>query len=112
VFTAIAAYLHGPGRVARRLRGLARRGTTATGRALGRAGVRTGGTGRWVDTHGKWITGLVIGAGALALVLWNHPTVGGVILVLGLVLAVLFAVRVAAAVAPAADAPSGLTRAG
>jgi hypothetical protein len=113
VITALVAYLYGPGRVARLLRGLARRGTTATGRGLGRTGVRTGGTGRWLDTHGKWITGLVTGAGALALVLWNHPTVGGVILVLGLVLAVLFAVQVAASAgAPAADAPSGLTRPG
>jgi hypothetical protein len=75
--------------------------------------VRTGGTGRWLDVHGKWITGLVIGAGSLALVLWNHPTVGGVVLVLGLVLAVLFAVRVAASAGPpAAEAPSGLTRPG
>ncbi|MEE1757200.1 hypothetical protein [Streptomyces sp. SP18CS02] len=97
VVTALAAYLYGPGRVARGVRTLARRGTTATGRALHRAGVHTGATGHWLDGHRPWTTGVVIGAGVLALVLWNHPTVGSVALVLGLVLVVLAVVAVLAA---------------
>jgi hypothetical protein len=107
VITALAAYLYGPGRAARGVRTLARRGTTATGRSLHRAGVHTDSTGRWLDDHRSWTTGVVIGAGALALVLWNHPTVGAVALVLGVVLAVLAVVAVLAAAAgpePAAAA--------
>ncbi|GAA3798074.1 hypothetical protein ACFS5L_25225 [Streptomyces phyllanthi] len=99
VITALAAYLYGPGRAARGVRALARRGTTAAGRSLHRAGVRTGSTGRWLDDHRPWTTGVVIGAGALALVLWNHPTVGAVALVLGVVLAVLVVAAVLAAAA-------------
>ncbi|MHC3469902.1 hypothetical protein ACYF6T_14410 [Streptomyces sp. 7R007] len=113
VITALAAWLYGPGRVARRLRSLAGRATTATGRALGRRGVHTGGGGRWLDAHRSWTTGVVIGAGALSLVLWNHPTVGGVVLVLCLVLGTLFALQVAASAADRAPgAPPGLTRPG
>ncbi|MGW3725183.1 hypothetical protein [Streptomyces sp. NPDC000851] len=107
VITALAAYLFGPGRAARGVRTLAQRGTTATGRGLHRVGVHTGSTGRWLDAHRSWITGVVIGAGAVALVLWNHPTVGAVALVLGLVLVVLAVVAVLAAAAgpePAATA--------
>ena len=69
-----AAYLYGPGRGARAVRGAAARGTGATGHAMARHGARTGALGRWLDTHRGWTTGVVIAAGALALVLWNHPT--------------------------------------
>ncbi|MGI5452045.1 hypothetical protein ACQEWB_02440 [Streptomyces sp. CA-249302] len=118
VITALAAYLYGPGRVARRLRALAGRGSAATGRALTRTGVHTGGAGRRLDAHRSWTTGAVIAAGALALVFWNHPTVGGVVLVLCLVIVVLFGLQVAASAserpsAPGTPAPrSGLTRPG
>ncbi|MFF9218363.1 hypothetical protein [Streptomyces viridosporus] len=99
LLTAIAAYLYGPGRIARGVRRTADRGATAVGRTLGRTGLSTGATGRWAAAHRGWITGVVIGAGALALVLWNHPTVGAVVLVLVLVLVVLAAVAVYAAMA-------------
>ncbi|MDN0197387.1 hypothetical protein [Streptomyces sp. S.PNR 29] len=108
VITAVAAWLYGPGRLARGVRGVARRGTTATGEALSRAGVRTGTTGRRMAAHQAWITGSVIGAGVLALVLWNHPTVGAVILVVGLVLLVSALTAVlAAAAGPAPPATEG-----
>ncbi|MER6615078.1 hypothetical protein [Streptomyces xantholiticus] len=99
VITALVAYLYGPGRPARAVRTAADRGTTAAGRGLRRAGVRTGSTGRWLTNHRAWTTGGVIAAGALALVLWNHPTVGAVALILGIALAVLIVVAILAAAA-------------
>ncbi|MET8244487.1 hypothetical protein ABZV31_08730 [Streptomyces sp. NPDC005202] len=108
VITALAAYLYGPGRVARGVRTLARRGTTAAGTALRRTGLDTGAAGRRLDTHRSWTTGVVIGAGVLALVLWNHPTTGAVALVLCIVLVVLIVVAVLAATA----GPAVATKAG
>ncbi|MEU3985361.1 hypothetical protein AB0F77_35770 [Streptomyces sp. NPDC026672] len=110
VVVALAAYLYGPGRAARAVRGLARRGTTAAGRSLHYAGVHTGTAGRWLDDHRSWTTGVLIGAGALALVLWNHPTVGAVVLVLGLVLLALVVVAVLAAASGPRQTPAAAGR--
>ncbi|MEV5103937.1 hypothetical protein ACFQ7G_31585 [Streptomyces massasporeus] len=110
VITALVAYLYGPGRVARFVRTAADRGTGATGRALEHAGVRTGAAGRRLADHRKWITGVVLAAAALALVLWNHPTVGAVALVLGLALAVLIILLVLAAAGPADRAAGQATQ--
>ncbi|MFI8303881.1 hypothetical protein ACIF80_10555 [Streptomyces sp. NPDC085927] len=107
VITALVAYLYGPGRPARTVRTTAQRGTTAAGRALRRAGVRTGSTGHWLADHQAWTVGGVFVAGALALVLWNHPTVGAVVLVIGVVLAVLVGLAVLAAAAPRGREESG-----
>ncbi|MFI9587360.1 hypothetical protein ACIHCQ_37335 [Streptomyces sp. NPDC052236] len=103
VITALAAYLYGPGPPARAVRTTAERGTAAAGRGLRRAGVRTGSTGRWLTDHRAWTTGGVITAGALVLVLWNHPTAGAVALVLGVALAVLIVLAILAAAAGPAD---------
>ncbi|MFF3334992.1 hypothetical protein ACFYWX_36545 [Streptomyces sp. NPDC002888] len=100
VITALAAYLYGPGRAARGVRELSQRGATAAGEALSGAGLRTGATGRWLAAHRSWTTGVAIGAGALALVLWNRPTVGAVVLVVGLVLVALAVMAVLAAANP------------
>ncbi|MFJ4468296.1 hypothetical protein ACIP2X_12565 [Streptomyces sp. NPDC089424] len=97
VITALAAYLHGPGRAARGVRRMVARATTASGHALRRRGLRTGGAGQWLETHRSWTTGIVIAGGVLALVLWNYPTVGAVALVVGLVLLVLLVLAVLAA---------------
>ncbi|MEV7993339.1 hypothetical protein AB0O67_15870 [Streptomyces sp. NPDC086077] len=106
VITALAAYLYGPGRAARGVRHLVARGTTATGHALRHRGLRTGAAGQWLETHRSWTTGIVVAGGVLALVLWNHPTVGAVALVLGLVLLVLVVLAVlAAAGGPGRSAP-------
>ncbi|MGN9815485.1 hypothetical protein ACTMUQ_09070 [Streptomyces sp. SD11] len=107
VITALAAYLYGPGRAAVGLRSAARRGAGAAGRGLSRAGMRVGPVGRRLAARRSWATGVVIGAGALALVLWNHPTVGAVALVLGLVLVALAAVAVLVAVAASAPPRDG-----
>ncbi|GGT28043.1 hypothetical protein [Streptomyces chromofuscus] len=110
VITALAAYLYGPGRVARGVRTLSARGTTAAGHGLRRVGLRTGAAGQWLDAHRSWTTGVVVAGGVLALVLWNYPTVGAVALVLGLVLLVLVLLAVLAAAggpATAAGEPGG-----
>jgi len=108
VITALAAYLYGPGRPARWIRSTAARGTGAAGRAMARRSVRTGATGRWLDAHTGWTTGIVIAGGALALLLWNYPTPASVALVLGLVILVLLLLAILAAASdtpkhPAAD---------
>lgn len=107
LLTALTAYLHGPGRVARGVRGLALRGASGAGSALRRRGTTTGLTGQWLSAHRQWTTGVTVGAGALALVLWNHPTVGAVTLVLVLVLAVSAVTAVLAAARPAPDTRDG-----
>ncbi|GKQ39602.1 hypothetical protein [Streptomyces sp. A012304] len=103
VITALVAYLYGPGRPARAVRTAADRATTAAGRGLRRAGLRTGSTGRRLADHRAWTTGGVIAAGALALILWNHPSVGAVALVLGIAVAVLIILAILAAAAGPAD---------
>ncbi|MFF7379376.1 hypothetical protein ACFY96_29585 [Streptomyces massasporeus] len=110
VITALVAYLYGPGRLARFVRAAADRGTAATGSALEHVGVRTGAMGRRLADHRKWITAVVLAAGALALVLWNHPTVGAVALVLGIALAVLIVLAVLAAAGPAERAAGQATQ--
>ncbi|MFJ7336220.1 hypothetical protein ACIQUU_23620 [Streptomyces sp. NPDC101116] len=105
VIIALVAYLYGPGRLARGVRTTADRGTTATGRGLEKAGMHTGAVGRRLADHRQWITGAVIGAAALTLVLWNHPTVGAVALVVGIALVVLAVLAIlAAAAGPAGPA--------
>ncbi|MGV9255250.1 hypothetical protein [Streptomyces sp. NPDC003697] len=96
VITALAAYLYGPGRAARVVRSLTRKGAAVTGRALRRAGVNTGSAGRWLDTHRSWTTAFVIAAGVLTLVLWNYPTPAVVALVVGIVVVVMFLLAVLA----------------
>ncbi|MFD8236875.1 hypothetical protein ACFV20_33980 [Streptomyces sp. NPDC059696] len=103
VIIALVAYLYGPGRPARGVRTVVDRGTTATGRAMANAGMRTGAVGRRLADHRRWITGGVLAAAALALVLWNHPTVGAVALVVGVALAVLLLLAVLASAAQPAD---------
>ena len=109
VITALAAYLYGPGRAARAVRTTVDRGTTAAGRALGRTGVRTGPTSRWLAEHRRWTTAVVIAAGGLWLLLWNYPTVAAVALVLCVVLALLIVLAILAAAGPADGAKSGAT---
>ncbi|WP_331757048.1 hypothetical protein OG582_39650 (plasmid) [Streptomyces anulatus] len=99
VITALAAYLYGPGHAARAARGGAARAMAAAGRALHRSGVDTGSTGRLLAKHWTWATGTVIAAGALTLLLWNHPTVAAVALVLGITSATLMILAVLTAAA-------------
>ncbi|MFH8369584.1 hypothetical protein [Streptomyces sp. NPDC018031] len=98
----VAGYLIGPGRGARALRRLARRGTESTGQALARAGVRTDGLGSWLDRHRRHTAGVVCGLAVLTLLLWNYPTPSAVALVLGVAVVVL---AVLAVLAAARDTP-------
>ncbi|MGW4564419.1 hypothetical protein ACWEN3_19055 [Streptomyces sp. NPDC004561] len=110
LITAVAAFLYGPSRAARAVRHTSQRGATAAGRQLNRAGVNTGHAGEWLTAHRAWTTGVTIGAGALALLLWNYPTVGVVVLVLVLVLVVLAVTAVlAAATGASRDEPRPVT---
>jgi hypothetical protein len=97
VLIVAAGCLYGPGRGARAIRSGAARATAATGRAVARVGLRTGGAGRWLENHHRLTTGIVIGAGALALALWNYPAPGSVALVLLIVVLVLALLGVLAA---------------
>lgn len=105
IVTALTAYLYGPGRGARAVRSASARGTGAIGRGLARIGARTGGFGRWLDAHRAWTTGVVITGGALALLLWNHPTPASVGLVLGIVVGALALLGILAG----ASGPTGPT---
>ncbi|CAO5248706.1 hypothetical protein [Frankia sp. AgKG'84/4] len=98
VIIVLAGYLHGPGRGARALRSGAAHATAAVGQALARAGVRTGGAGRWLAGHSHLTSAVVVGAGVLALALCNRATpwsVAIVLLVVVLVLALLGALAAA-----------------
>ncbi|WP_349345213.1 hypothetical protein [Streptomyces rapamycinicus] len=84
IVTALAAYLYGPGRGARVVRSAAHAAPAPSAGAWPEPEPAPG-FGHWLDTHRAWTTGVVITGGALALVLWNHPTPASVGLVLGIV---------------------------
>ncbi len=109
VITVVAGYLYGPGRGARVIRSGATRATGAIGRALARAGLRTGGVGRWLERQRRWTTGIVIGAGVLALALWNYPTPPSVALILLIIVVALalLGVLAAAGTQPTRMGPDG-----
>jgi hypothetical protein len=93
----LAGLLYGRSRGAAAVRSAAGRGTGAVGHALARKGLNTGAAGEWLRTHRALTSGVVLGAGVLALLLWNYPTPGAVVLVLVLVLAALAVLGVLAA---------------
>ncbi|MFC9614569.1 hypothetical protein [Streptomyces sp. NPDC056938] len=59
--------------------------------------MKPGAVGQWLCTHRPLTTGVVIGAGGLAVPLWNYPTPASVALVLLLVVVVLMILGVLAA---------------
>ncbi|MCT9010748.1 hypothetical protein [Streptomyces rhizosphaerihabitans] len=71
------------------MRAAAARHTRTAGHALARAGLKPGAAGQWLHTHRPLTTGVVIGAGILALFLWIYPTPTSVALVFLLVVVVL-----------------------
>ncbi|WP_228386407.1 hypothetical protein [Streptomyces katsurahamanus] len=91
VVIALAAWLTGPGRRAVLVRGLWHSGIEAVRGVAGRAGLRTGPVGPWVRRYRRWIVWALVAGAVLAYLLWSYPT-GWV--VVGLVLALLFAVAV------------------
>ncbi|MFJ9737600.1 hypothetical protein [Streptomyces sp. NPDC101166] len=102
VVVALAAWLTGPGRRAGLVRGLWHSGIGAVRTTADHAGMRTGPVGPFVDRYRTWITWILTGAAVLAYVLWSYPT-GWV--VIGLALALLFALSVVDFLAPSAPGP-------
>ncbi|MGW5470106.1 hypothetical protein [Streptomyces chartreusis] len=102
LITVIAGYLYGPGRGATAVRNGAARSTEIAGHALTRTGLTTGAVGQWLRRNQPRTTGAAIGAGGLALILWNYPTPASVALLLLLVVVVLVILGVLAA----ADKPA------
>ncbi|MFE7549544.1 hypothetical protein [Streptomyces gardneri] len=93
VLVALAAWLSGPSRPAVLTRGLWHSGISATRATADRAGMRLGPVGPFVRRYRTWITWILVAGAAAACVLWPHPT-GWV--VVGLALALLFALAVTA----------------
>ncbi|MEU6947738.1 hypothetical protein ABZ957_21250 [Streptomyces sp. NPDC046316] len=102
VVLAVAAWLSGRGRSATVVRQLWHSGIAATRSTADRFGMRTGPVGPFVRRHRAWITWILVAAAILAYVLWSYPT-GWV--VLGLALALLFALAVAEFLADEPDEP-------
>lgn len=107
LLTVIAGYLYGHGRGAAAVRTAAARSTRTAGHALARTGLKPGAVGQWLRMHRSLTTGVVIAAGALALVLWNYPTPASVVLVLLVVVVVLATLGVLAAADAAEQRLSG-----
>ncbi|MCX4812191.1 hypothetical protein OG601_16410 [Streptomyces sp. NBC_01239] len=88
---ALAAWLTGPGRRAGLVRRLWTSGIGAVRSVADGAGLRTGPVGPFVRRYRMWIGWVLVGGALLAYLLWSYPT-GWV--VVGLALALLFALAV------------------
>lgn len=97
LLTVIAGYLYGHGRGAAAVRAAVARSTRTAGRAVARTGLKSGTAGQWLGMHRPLTTGVVVAAGALALILWHYPTPASVAFVLLIVVVVLAALGVVAA---------------
>ncbi|WP_052432918.1 hypothetical protein [Streptacidiphilus carbonis] len=106
IAVALGAWLSGPGRRAAQLRSLWSAGIGATRDAGEQMGLRLGPVPGFVHRWKRWLVWTALAAGGLTLALWSYPT-GWV--VVGIVLAVLFAVTVIEFLdrEPEADSPSG-----
>ncbi|MCM1973918.1 hypothetical protein [Streptomyces sp. G1] len=91
VVVALAAWLTGPGRRAGFVRQMWHAGIGAVRSTAARAGLRTGPVGRFVHRYRTWISWILVAAAVLTFILWPYPT-GWV--VVGLALALLFALAV------------------
>jgi hypothetical protein len=91
VVVALAAWLTGPGRYAGLVRQLWTSGIAATRATANRAGLRTGPVGPWVRRYRTWITWVLVAVAVLVYVLWSYPTAW---VVVGLALALLFALAI------------------
>ncbi|MFF3846373.1 hypothetical protein [Streptomyces sp. NPDC002328] len=102
IVVALAAWLTGPGRRAGLVRGMWHSGIGAVRTTADHAGLRTGPVGPFVDRYRTWITWILVAAAALTYLLWSYPT-GWV--VVGLALALLFALSVVDFLAPVPQTP-------
>ncbi|MFI6941918.1 hypothetical protein ACIBI4_21815 [Streptomyces sp. NPDC050418] len=102
VVVALAAWLTGRGRRASLVRNLWFSGIGAVRSTADRAGLKLGPVGPWAAAHRRWIVWVLIAAAVLTYVLWSYPT-GWV--VVGLALALLFALAVVDFLAGPRDHP-------
>ncbi|MET8011888.1 hypothetical protein ABZU86_28230 [Streptomyces sp. NPDC005271] len=97
VVVALGAYLTGPGRLPRAVRGGAERAAESAASWGAARGMRTGRAGTWTADHrrGLTTTALLVPAGVFAL--WNHPTVLTVLFLVLILLAALAVIALLAA---------------
>ncbi|WP_329249128.1 hypothetical protein OG223_17615 [Streptomyces sp. NBC_01478] len=89
VVIALGAYLIGPGRLPRAVRGTSERTADSAARWAYAHQVRTGRAGSWAETHRRWIALAALLIVALVFALWNHPTVLTILVLVVVLLAVL-----------------------
>ncbi|GAA3377283.1 hypothetical protein GCM10020367_52360 [Streptomyces sannanensis] len=97
VIVALGAYLIGPGQFPRAVRGTTEHGAVVAARWGYDHGVRTGPVGTWTADHRRGLSLGVLLVLALVFALWNHPTVGTVLLLVLVLLAALAVIALLAA---------------
>ncbi|MCX4960759.1 hypothetical protein [Streptomyces virginiae] len=102
IVIALAAWLSGPGKYATAARQIWHSGIVATRATADRLGLRTGPVGPFIRRHRAWFTWGLVAIAVLVYVLWSYPT-GWV--VVGLALALLFALAVTDFLAEDTTAP-------
>ncbi|WP_030758763.1 MULTISPECIES: hypothetical protein [unclassified Streptomyces] len=103
IVIALAAWLSGPGKYATAARQIWHSGIVATRATADRLGLRTGPVGPFIRRHRAWFTWGLVAIAVLVYVLWSYPT-GWV--VVGLALALLFALAVTDFLAEDTTAPA------
>lgn len=89
VAVALGAYLIGPGRLPRAIRGTSERAADSTAQWAHAHQIRTGRVGTWTQAHRRWIALAALLIVALVFVFWNHPTAPAILLLVVILLAVL-----------------------
>ena len=97
VVIALGAYLIGPGRLPRAVRGASERTADSAAGWAYRHQVHTGPVGTWVQAYRRWITVGALLIVALVFALWNHPTALTVLFLVLILLAVLALIALLAA---------------
>ncbi|MER6252133.1 hypothetical protein ABT224_12290 [Streptomyces sp. NPDC001584] len=103
IVIALAAWLSGPGKYATAARQIWHSGIVATRATADRLGLRTGPVGPFIRRHRAWFTWGLVAIAAIVYILWSYPT-GWV--VVGLALALLFALAVTDFLAEDTSAPA------
>ncbi len=103
IVIALAAWLSGPGKYATAARQVWHSGIVATRATADRLGLRTGPVGPFIRRHRAWFTWGLVAIAVIVYVLWSYPT-GWV--VVGLALALLFALAVTDFLAEDTSAPA------
>lgn len=97
VIVALGAYLVGPGRLPRAVRGGAERGADSAALWADAHGVTTGRVGTWTEDNRKWLTIGALLVIVLVFALWNDPTTLTVLVLVIILLAALAVIALLAA---------------